>query len=134
MNNIEFEQFETFDKVFSICLRGIEDHLKSDVPNPDLVMDTLCYMQDNLHNLIESFRNPENEKHNDSFADKYYSQIIAAYNSGIKDGKAGSSEEINDLFSDVCDSCDKALSSTTQSELDEHCRVCPLGACSEGRC
>ena len=99
MNNIEFEQFETFDKVFSICLRGIEEHLDSDVPEPDLIMGTLNFMQVNFHNLLESFRNPENENHS-SFSDRYYSQIIKAYNSGVKAGKNETSDGLDDLLAD----------------------------------
>ena len=134
MKNCEFEKFETFDKVFTFCVRGIEDHLYHDVPDTDMVIDSLNYMVDTLHDLIESFRNPENEKLGTSFADKYYSDIAMAYNCGFKEAKGENPEGLNAMISDICDSCDKALNAETQAALDKHCENCSLLKAAERRC
>ncbi len=105
MNKIEYESFEAFDRSFHVFVRGIDSHLENDVHDVDMIMDSLMFMSQTYHDLLESHR-PEDED-----------------------------KEIRDFAASVCDEhCKKVESATDQKELDSFCKDCPINSLMKGRC
>lgn len=101
MTKMDLEQFEIFDRTFSVCLRGLEDHLDNDLPNPRMIVDTLWFMENRLHDLIVSCKGDDSTEND--FADKYYGDICKAYERGLKDSKGSKNEDVNKALGKFCD-------------------------------